>query len=199
MKCFVCESSPPHCCVTSGNGGYKEEAELTSTLLLQVHSSQSHGKKFTQLIACSASTKHTAISSWSWIIMKCDCLWPWKCPRINIFCCESNPNITTFSSFAFFFFHSGSYQHYCHWFHPQHRLIWWFSLCVSDMVLLPGPSWYCNSPDKIYHKCLLSAATSTQEMFKKNDTYNRENSGVINIIPHTHTSISVNVLIEMLI
>lgn len=34
-------------------------------------------------------------------------------------------------------------------------------------------------------------------MFKKHDTYNRENSGVINIIPYTHASISVSVLIQM--
>lgn len=41
-------------------GGSKVEAELTSMLLLQVHSSQSHDKKFTQLIACSASAKDSA-------------------------------------------------------------------------------------------------------------------------------------------
>lgn len=54
--------------------------------------------------ACSVSTKDTANQCWSWIIMKCYCLWPWKCPWINVFRCESNPNIITVSLIAFFYF-----------------------------------------------------------------------------------------------
>lgn len=123
-------------------------------------------------------------SRWSWIIMKCDCLWPWKCPWIHLLPCENNPNITSVSLIAFFL---------SQWrvsallpvtsLTAQADLVRWLSLGASGMICPPAPSLHFSSPGKNHHKYLLKTATSTQEMFKKHDAYNRENNGVIHLIP----------------
>lgn len=68
----------------------------------------------------------------------------------------------------------------------QANTVQWLSLGASGIIFPPAPSLHFSSPGKNYHKYLLNTVTSTQEMFKKLDAYNRENNGVIHLILHLY-------------
>lgn len=130
--------------------------------------------------------------------MKHDCLWSWKQPWNHVFPCENIPNIASVSLIEVFI---------SQWrvsallsmisFTAQASLVQWLFLGASGMIFPPASSLHFSSPGKKYHKYLLNTTTSTQEMFKNHDAYNRENKGGINLIPHTHINVNTNVDVGM--
>lgn len=62
--------------------------------------------------------------------------------------------------------------------------MWWLFLGASGVIFRPAPSLHFSSPWNTITKNLY--LTFMQELLKKDNTYYRENNGVINLMLHKY-------------